>query len=232
MVYSLKMKNITLNIIGQRILTDILKEKEVIIKMNILFFEDLADYLKNIKDNIIKNIIVTHFSNFESIEQSDFKIGSPIFYLTSKRNNINVKTKFQRYELIYCPFDLNNFIEKINLAYIKSRFLINSKVKLLNYTMNLNTREIIADQNKLKLTEREKDFLLFLKNSKRPQTIRNILDSVWGYSADVRRASSPSAAQQDLDTVPPNSGRVPLRRNTLLRSLVRLLVFGRRRGRD
>ena len=129
------MKNITLNIIGQRILVDILKEKEVIIKMNILFFENLSDYIKNIKDNIIKNIIVTHLSNFESIEQSDFKINNPIFYLTNKKNNINVKTKFQRYELNYCPFNLNNFIDKINLTYIKSRFLVNSKVKLLNYTI-------------------------------------------------------------------------------------------------
>jgi len=147
-MYSLKMKNITLNIIGQRVLADVLKEKEVIIKMNILFFENLSDYLKNIKDNIIKNIIVTHLSNFESIEQSGFKIDNPIFYLTSKKNNINVKTKFQRYELIYCPFDLNNFIEKINLAYIKSKFAINSKVRLLNYTINLNAREIGVGKNK------------------------------------------------------------------------------------
>ena len=179
------MKNITLNIIGQRILADVLKEKEDIIKMNILFFENLGDYLKNIKDNIIKNIVVTHFSNFESIEQSNFKIDNPIFYLTSKKNNINVKTKLQRYELIYCPFNLKNFIEKINLTYMKSKFVINSKVKLLNYTINLNTREIITGQNKLKLTEREKDFLLFLKNSKKPQTIRNILESVWGYSKGI-----------------------------------------------
>ena len=176
------MKNITLNIIGQRILADVLKEKEVIIKMNILFFENLSDCLNNIKDNIIKNIIVTHLSNFESIEQSGFKIDNPIFYLASKRNNINVKTKFQRYELIYCPFNLNNFIEKINLAYIKFIFASNSKVRLSNYTINLNAREIVVGQNKLKLTEREKDFLLFLKNSKEPQTIRDILETVWRYS--------------------------------------------------
>jgi len=184
-MYSLRMKNITLNIIGQRILADVLKEKELILKMNILFFENLSDCLKNIKDNIIKNIIITHLSNFESIEQSDFKIDNLIFYLTSKKNNTNIKTKFQKYELIYCPFDLNNFIEKINLACIKSRFAINSKVKLLNYIINLNAREIIAGQNKLKLTEREKDFLLFLKNSKEPQTIRNILESVWRYSKGI-----------------------------------------------
>ena len=176
------MKNITLNIIGQRILADVLKEKEDIIKMNILFFENIGDYLKNINDNIIKNIVVTHLSNFELIKQSNFKMNNPIFYLTSKKNNINVKTKLQRYELIYCPFNLKNFIEKINLAYVKSKFLINSKIDFLNYTINLNTREIIDGQNKLKLTEREKDLLLFLKNSKKPQTIRNILESVWGYS--------------------------------------------------
>ena len=179
------MKNITLNIIGQRILADILKEKEDIIKMNILFFENLGDYLKNIKDNIIKNIIVTPLSNLESIEQSKFKIDNPIFYLTSHKNNIKVKTKLQKHELIYCPFNLKNFIEKINLAYIKSKFAINSKVTLLNYTINLNTREIIAGQNKLKLTEREKDFVLFLKDSKKPQTIRNILASVWKYSRGI-----------------------------------------------
>ena len=179
------MKNITLNIIGQRILADVLKEKKDIIKMNILFFENLDDYLKNIKDNIIKNILVTHLSNFESIEQSNPIINSPIFYLTSKKNNINAKTKLQKYELIYCPFNLKNFIEKINLAYMKSKFVINSKVELLNYTINLNTREIIAGQGKLKLTEREKDFLLFLKNSKKPQKIKNILESVWKYSKGI-----------------------------------------------
>ena len=179
------MKNITLNIIGQRILADVLKEKEDIIKMNILFFENLDDYLKNINDNIIKNIVVTHLSNFESIEQSSFKIDNPVFYLTSKKNNLKIKTKLQRYELIYCPFNLKNFIEKINLAHIKYKFVINSKVELLNYTINLNTREIITNQNKLKLTEREKNFLLFLKNSKKPQTINNILESVWGYSKGI-----------------------------------------------
>ena len=68
---------------------------------------------------------------------------------------------------------------------MKSKFVIDSKVKLLNYTINLNTREISTSQNKLKLTEREKDFLLFLKNSKKPQKIKNILESVWKYSKGI-----------------------------------------------
>ena len=175
------MKNITLNIIEQRVLAEILKEKEDIIKMNILFFENLSDYFKNFNDNIV----ITYFSNFKSIEQSNFKISNPIYYLTSKKNNIKVKTKLQKYELIYYPFNLTNFIEKINLAHFKSKFVTNSKLKISNYTINLNTREIIDGQNRLKLTEREKDFLLFLKDSKTPQTIENILESVWKYSKGI-----------------------------------------------
>ena len=87
--------------------------------------------------------------------------------------------------MIFCPFNFKNFIEKINLLYIKSRFADNSNISLLNYSINLNTREIFNNQHKLKLTEREKDFLIFLRNSKKPQTINDILVAVWGYSQDM-----------------------------------------------
>ena len=179
------MKNITLNIIGQRILADILIEMKDIIKMDVLFFENLEHYLKNIKKNSENNIIITHVSNSKLVEQYILNNVSPVFYLTNKKNNINVKTKLKKYELVYCPFNFKNFIEKINLIYIKSKFANNSKINLSNYTINLNTKEIVNNQNKLKLTEREKDFLLFLQNSNKPQTIKKILESVWGYSKGI-----------------------------------------------
>ena len=127
-------------------------------------------------------MVVIDFSNFEIIENLKFKIYNPIFYLIGKKKKINIKKNLSRNEFINFPINLKNFIEKINLTYIKSKFAVNSKIQLLNYTINLNTREIITGQKKLKLTEREKDFLLFLRNSKKPQTIKNILESVWGYS--------------------------------------------------
>ena len=179
------MKNITLNIIGQRVLADVLKENENIIKMNIFFFENLNNYLNNTENHLLGDIIITSYSNFKSIEQADPKITNIIFYLSYKKENINPKTIFQKYELIYFPFNFKNFIEKINLAYIKSQFADNSKVKVSGYVINLNTKEIFNEKKKLKLTEREKDFLLFLKNSHEPQTIKKILQSVWKYSRGI-----------------------------------------------
>ena len=175
------MKNITLNIIGQSVLNNILQEMANIIKMNIFFYKDLVNYSKNINSDNVENIIITDFSNFEQIEKFSFQINSPIFYLNHKKNNTNIKTKFQKYELINCPFNFKNFIEKINLIYMKLQFADNSKVKIANYIINLNTKEIYNDQNKIKLTEREKDFLIFLMKSNEPKTIKNILETVWGY---------------------------------------------------
>ena len=179
------MKNITLNIIGQRILAEILEENKASIKMNIIVFEEINDYFKKEKIPNSNNIIVTSFSNFKLVEQLETNFSNPIFYIDTEKREKNIKTKFQRYELIYCPFSLKNFVEKINLIYLKSQFADNSKIIFLKYTLNLNSKEIFDDQNKLKLTEREKDFLLFLKNSGQPKTIKEILKFVWGYSKEI-----------------------------------------------
>jgi len=68
---------------------------------------------------------------------------------------------------------------------LKDEFANKSKIKILEYTINMNTREIFKDKKKLKLTEREIDLLLFLKKVKEPQSIDNILKLVWKYSVEM-----------------------------------------------
>ena len=179
------MENITLSIIGQRVLFDVLKERKDILKMEVFFFENLDYYFNLLRKNIKKDILVVGFSNFEVIEKSDYKITNPIIYLTENSNKFNYITKFQKYDLISCPLNIMDFINKVNLMFSKFQFADKSKIDFLNYTINLNSREISNNNNKIKLTEREKDFLLFLKKSKKPQTIKNILKSVWGYSDEM-----------------------------------------------
>ena len=179
------MKNITLNIIGQRVLADVLFEKKNIINMEILFFLNFEDYFSKIKNNNTNSIIITEFSNFSLIENSKQKINFTIFYLANNRKKDPLKTQFQNFEIILYPINLKVFFDKISLKFIKSQFKTNSNVNILNYVINLNTREIKKENNKLKLTEREKDLLLFLKNSDSPKSIKNILESVWGYSEGI-----------------------------------------------
>ena len=159
------MKNIILNIVGQRILSEILKENQDILGLEVLYFENLDDYKKKDVNKDKENIIITHLSNFNLIENFDSKILIPIIYVADSKFDVKINTKFQKFELIYYPFNLVNFIEKLNLTYVKFQFADNSKIKILDYKININTKEIFNNNVKLKLTEREKDFLLFLKNS-------------------------------------------------------------------
>ena len=141
------MENITLSIIGQRVLFDVLKERKDILKMEVFFFENLDQYFNQLKKNIKKDILVVDFSNFEIIEKSDYKITNPIIYLTENSNKFNVKTKFQKYDLISCPLNIIDFINKVNLVFSKFQFAEKSKIDLLNYTINLNSREISNNNN-------------------------------------------------------------------------------------
>ena len=51
--------------------------------------------------------------------------------------------------------------------------------------MNFNKRVISIQNKELKLTEREIDIILFLKDQNIPQSITTLQNKVWGYSFDL-----------------------------------------------
>lgn len=171
------MKNITLSLVGQSVLTEILTEIQNLVNIHVETYQSFDDFISKIlkKDN---KIIISSIENYDLFKKS--KIAIPIIYI-NKEKYLD-KEKFKDVEIINLPIQIKIFIEKIKLFYLKIHFLNSSSIDLLDYKINLNNREIIKNDNKLKLTEREIDLLLFLKKSKNPQSINSILESVWGYS--------------------------------------------------
>ena len=172
------MKNITINLIGQSVLEEVLRENLKHINFEIKSFNKFDEI---IQDSKIKNssICVTSLENYDLFNKS--KLNLPVLFLnfkSPKNNNISA-------DIINCPFQLNNFVERINVLFLKNKFLNNSNLNILNYEINLNSKEILRDGQKLKLTEREINFILFLKNSSSPQNIKSILKSVWNYSPNL-----------------------------------------------
>ena len=172
------MKNITINLIGQSVLEEVLRENLKHINFEIKPFNKFDEI---IQDSKVKNsnICVTSLENYDLFNKSQLNL--PVLFLNFKspRNN-NISA-----DIINCPFQLNNFVEKINVIFLKNKFLNNSNLNILNYEINLNSKEILRDGHKLKLTEREINFILFLKNSSSPQNIKSILKSVWNYSPNL-----------------------------------------------
>jgi len=172
------MKNITINLIGQSVLEEVLRENLKHINFEIKSFKKFNEI---IQDSKVKNssILVTSLKDYDLFINS--KLNIPVLFL-----NFGLKKSYTTSaEIINCPFQLNNFVERINVIFLKNKFLNNSNLNILNYEINLNSKEILRDGQKLKLTEREINFILFLKNSNSPQNIKSILKSVWNYSPDL-----------------------------------------------
>ena len=172
------MENITINLIGQSVLEEVLRENLKHINFEIKSFKKFNEI---IQDSKVKNssILVTSLKDYDLFINS--KLNIPVLFL-----NFGSKKNFTTsVEIINCPFQLNNFVERINVLFLKNKFLNNSNLNILNYEINLNSKEILRDGQKLKLTEREINFILFLKNSNSPQNIKSILKSVWKYSPNL-----------------------------------------------
>jgi len=173
------------------------------VKNNIIIFEfnSLYQILFEIRDHFsfeinnynIKNIEKANLRNsiiLSKITHKDFftekmKLSkNKVIFLSEKEDKSNY---LNDYINIIFPFDIKDLIEKINISLIKNKYSDQSNIKILDYILDLNSRIISKEDKKisLKLTEKEIDIILFLKNNKKPQKVSILQNIVWGYSSDL-----------------------------------------------
>ena len=58
-------------------------------------------------------------------------------------------------------------------------------MKVNNYLINLNSREMLANNIKLKLTEKEINTITYLSKSEKPVSINELQEKVWSYQSDI-----------------------------------------------
>ena len=83
------------------------------------------------------------------------------------------------------PMNISKLMEKINIEFIKIQFNSQSEVKVNNYVINLNSREIQTNGNTLKLTEKEINTITYLSKSDKPVSIDELQKKVWSYQSDI-----------------------------------------------
>ena len=135
-----------INIVNYQTLYNILEEIKTYLSFNIFNYFDEKEFLKHLEANEI------------DIKKSLFlaKKKDKFFFKNLKIN------KNQIFEIPDLPINIYSLIEKINIQLIKQRYNYQSKVFLKNYVLDINSREIIKENKRLKLTEREIDTILFL----------------------------------------------------------------------
>jgi len=83
------------------------------------------------------------------------------------------------------PIKLSKLIEKLNIEFLKKNFHNQSELKIKKYTLDLNSRELIFKDKKIKLTEKESNIILYISNSTKPVSIEDLQLNVWGYHSDL-----------------------------------------------
>ncbi len=83
------------------------------------------------------------------------------------------------------PINIFKLVEKVNIEFLKLQFNIQSEFKVNSYTINLNSREMLIKNTKLKLTEKEINTITYLSRSSKPVSIDELQENVWSYQSDM-----------------------------------------------
>ena len=148
-----------------------------------------------------QNLIIYKFTElYQILDELDLNLNFKIFFadnevsLNEKVKNLNnyliiSNKKYldidNQFILVNSPTNIFKLIEKINIEFLKTQFNSQSELKVNSYTINLNSREIIKKNTKLKLTEKEINTITYLSKSGKPVSIDELQDKVWRYQSDM-----------------------------------------------
>ena len=149
----------------------------------------------------IQNLIIYKFiSLYHILEELDLDLNFRISFIDNKNSLNNEIKKYNNHIIISnekyrdinnqfvldnLPINIFELIEKINIQFLKLQFNSQSSVKVNDYTIDLNSREILINNIKLKLTEKEINTIIYLSKSNQPVTINELQKKVWSYQSDM-----------------------------------------------
>tara|TARA_B100001248_G_scaffold5410_1_gene3847 strand:+ start:4519 stop:5121 length:603 start_codon:yes stop_codon:yes gene_type:complete len=116
----------------------------------------------------------------ESLNERIKKIHNYLIISNKKYPDIH-----NQFVLDYSPINIFKLVEKINIEFLKLQFNSQSKVTLKNYTIDLNSREMLKNNIKLKLTEKEINTITYLSKSEKPVSINELQEKVWSYQSEI-----------------------------------------------
>ena len=104
------------------------------------------------------------------------------YLIISNKKNLNLSNQIY---LDNKPINISKLVEKINIEFLKLHFNNQSHVKINDYIIDLNSREMRINNNKLKLTEKEINTIIYLIKKNESVSINELQKNVWSYQSDI-----------------------------------------------
>ena len=135
----------------------------------------LFEILKEIEQNL--NFKIEQYSDQKS-NQIDLSELKNYLVISDKINN------FKDCKLLSTPKTIDEILEQINIWFLSNKFSSQSNIKIGNYFLNLNSRQIIKDNNELNLTEKETELILFIMENK-IVSLKDLQREVWKHVSEL-----------------------------------------------
>ena len=147
---------------------------KIIIEINDYFNFEVKYF--DIKKNLIKQI------------EEDKKFLENSVILVIQKDFSSLKNKIDE-KKIHCitkfPIKISYLIDQLNARLIQQNYSAQSNININKYTLDINSRILKKSDHELKLTEREIDTILFLKNKNKPVKVGVLQKKVWKYGEDL-----------------------------------------------
>ena len=147
---------------------------------NLLIYdlEALYKIFEELKGSLTFNIVNVPKKNFNSINFDEFSN----YLILSSHDNINLKNQiiFNNF-----PVKFSKLLERINIEFLKLKFNNQSNIDIGSYKIDTNSREIISNSIKLKLTEKEINTIIYLSKNQKATSVNALQKDVWGYQTEL-----------------------------------------------
>jgi len=126
------------------------------------------------------NLKITFENNENSLKNKIKNLNN--YLIISNKKYLNIGNQLV---LDNSPINIFKLVEKINIEFLKLQFSSQSNLKINKYTIDLNSREMLINNSKLKLTEKEINTITYLSKSNKPVSINELQEKVWSYQSDM-----------------------------------------------
>ncbi len=149
----------------------------------------------------VQNLIIYKFTTlYQILDELESDLNFNIIFVDNE-NSLKDKIKNLNYCLVLSnkkysgisnfffldklPINIFKFIEKINIEFLKQQFNSQSELRINQYIIDLNSRELISSNSILKLTEKEINTITYISKSNKPVSINELQEKVWSYQSDI-----------------------------------------------
>ena len=157
-------------------------------KLYIINLSNFYDILSELKEHI--NFDLLKFDNkdifFDKYHIKSISIENSILIVSETEYDFFVKNINEDQIIKFKPpINILTFMESLNVRFIQKKYQDQSNVNIKDFFLDINSRVLKKDELSLKLTEREAEMLLFLKNSRKPVNVETLEKEIWQHSYDL-----------------------------------------------